>query len=165
MAAAEPQWNLVQAALVAQLKNIRRSTNSDTYWYDVREVSEIPQGAGKIDTSRLPALIVLPEPNLSNQAHVGGNSKTVEAVAAFTITAIMRNDAGDRVDPFREMGRMVRDIHMAISATPNLGLSRVRPLRFPQGPQYDPAELTGTISLIRFDYVVLVPYSFEWDSP
>ena len=161
----EPAWNVVQAALVAQLKNIRRSTDSSTYWYDVREVFETPQGVAQIDKSRLPALVVLPDPTISNQAHVGGNSKTVEAEIAFRITAIMRNDVGDRVEPFREMGRMTRDVHMAIAASPTLGLSRVRSIRFPTGPQYDPAELTGKIDLIQFDYLIVVSYSFEWDSP
>ena len=80
--ATEPTWNKVQAALVSQLKNIRRSSDSTKYWYDVRSVFETPQGIAQVYRSRLPALIVLPEPSISNQAHVGGNAKTAVPAAS-----------------------------------------------------------------------------------
>lgn len=157
----EPIWNQIHAALIDRLKKIRKSED-DLYWYDLRHVFDIPPE--NVDRTRLPALIVVPLPELSSQVRID-RSITTESQIGFELSVLLKNDPADEISPFIQMGRMIQDIHRCISAEPNLGLDRVRTVSFPQGAEYDPADLTGKQDFVAFSYAVVVEFSFDWNTP
>lgn len=155
--ASEPVWNDTYLKIVDALKSIRKSANTD-YWYDVAHVYMIPPE--EPDRARLPFLFVSPDPEVGVQVQVGG-SQTVEALIGFVVSACLKNDRGDKVAPFIDMGRMVADIHRALAA--QTWNNRVQTPTFPGGPRYDPEHLTD--DLLQFDYPVVFTCSFDWNNP
>jgi len=159
--ATEPVWCEICTALVAALKTIRKSSNSN-YWYDVRNVYETPQS--EYDRSRLPAITVMPPTVTAPRTYVGG-SNTIESTLVFVVEGALRNDPADKVSPFVQMYRLVADIHRALTSDRTLGVQGIRYVRFLQEPVIDPATLTGEADIVIFQYPVTVRFSFNDTTP
>lgn len=157
----DPVWCEIYAGLVAVLKTIRKSSDSN-YWYDVRNVYETPQN--EYDRSRLPAITVMAPVGTSPRIYAGG-SNTIDATLVFILEGALRNDPADKLSPFVQMYRLVADIHRALTPDRTLGVHNIRYVRFLQEPAIDPATLTGEADILVFQYPVTVRFSFNDAAP
>jgi len=157
----EPIWPLVHDKLIALLSGIS-TANSTSYWYTVREVYE--QMPATWDRAKIPAIVVQPAPGPTVRTYIGG-SRTVSEELVFSLVAMVKDDQADGIGKYRRASRLMADIHRAVYAEPNLGLTRVKRVLIPSGPEVSPGpDLSGT-PLLQISAALLVQLAFEDSAP
>lgn len=159
--ATEPIWVLVHEKLIALLSLIS-TANSTSYWHTIREVYE--QMPATWDRAKIPAIVVQPSALPTPRVYIGG-SRTVSEDLPFSVTAMLKDDQADGVGRYKRASRLMADIHRAVYSQPNLGLTRVKRVLIPAGPEIAQGpDLSGT-PILQVGLVLLVELSFDDSAP